>query len=606
MTEISADRPSAFLETSPLSGGRRIPIVSFSGYEALNGLYYYDVTLDLAADEAEAPDLLLAPATLILEAWKGRDADVEERRINGIISAVSVSVGGDDDGTWQITVVPSLWRLTQSRVSRIFQDMSVKDVISDILNEDGNIPYSFKLNGGPATEPRKYCTQYQETNFDFVLRLLEEEGLFFSFEQGQQDTVVIRDGLAKLPDAAPLAVVPWETAGAASSANKEKVHRVEARQNSEPQQAMVRDFNYETPGTELVGQSQVQGGGVGIWREYRTTGAFRPPEVEGAARVLGERSTGGIYNVCADTSCRSIAAGTLFKIAQDQQHPELPFALDQKSLAALSVSCGYTHGNYSASVFARPSDLPWRPRRTVGKPVISGLQTAFVVGEGGNEVMTDEMGRVKILFHWDKDYTGPEGATSCWVRVAQAFAGADHGTYFVPKVGDEVVVAFEEGDPDRPLVVGSVFNADHEFPLDIGDQDKRAIFRTSQGFVVYVDDNDGSQELFVQSPTDKHNFVFMAGKEIKVEANDKVSVTGKKQIDVTGSDKITVTADKPIKMSGMDNITIEGTGAGSITIKQGGGKFMIDTAGNVTIEGIMVTIKASANLTIEGAIIKLN
>ncbi len=606
MPEVRADKPSAFLETQPLAGGKRVPIVTFSGHEALNSLYCYTIMLDLAADEADIPDLLLAPATLICEAWKGKEKEVEERRINGVISAVSVSVSGEDDGKWQITLVPSLWRLTQTRVSRIFQDMSVRDVISDVISEDGNVPFEIRLNGGSATDPRRYCTQYQETNFDFILRLVEEEGLFFSFEQDKQDTVIIRDSLTKLPDAAPLAVVPWESSGVASSENMEKVTAVEARHQSEPQQVIVRDFNYETPGTELMAESPVEGGGVGIWREYRSRGAFKPPEAEDAAKVLGERSTGGVANVYLETTCRSIAAGTLFKIRQDQAHPELPFSLDGKSLVALSLGCGYTHGTYTASVVARLSEQPWRPQRTRVKPVIYGLQTAFVVGTGSSEVMADEMGRVKVLFHWDKDYTGPEGETSCWVRVAQSFAGSDHGTYFVPKVGDEVVIAFEEGDPDRPLVVGSVYNADHEFPLDIGDEDKRSIFKTSQGFIAYVDDNDGKQELFVQSPSDKHDFVFMAGKEIRTEAKDNVSLTAKKKINVSSTGSMTVSGSSSVKLSAAGDVTIEGTGGGTLTIKQGAGKFTIDPAGNISVEGIRVTITASADVTIQGAIIKLN
>lgn len=605
MAEYSADRPGAFLLTTAL-GNRRIPVVSFNGYEALNALYHYVVTVDLAPEEAKVQDILLAPATLICEAWTGTGIEVEERRINGVISGVTVSVSGEDVGRWEFTLVPSFWRLTQSRVSRIFQDMSVKDVVSEVIGEDSNILFSFKLNDSHATKPRKYCTQYQETNFNFVLRLLEEEGLFFSFEQGEQDTVIICDNLTKLPDASPLCEVPWEVAGATASANLERVLAVAARGQSRPQKVVVRDFSYENPATDLVSTKPVEGGGVGVWQEYRSTGVQKTPEADDAVKILSERSAGGVYNIVLETSCRSVAAGTLFKIIQDQIHPELPFGLDGKSLVALRMNCSYSYNDYTASVVVRPSELPWRPERTRIKPVISGPQTAIVVGSGGDEVMTDEIGRVKVLFHWDRDYAGEQGATSCWIRVAQAFAGADHGTYFVPKVGDEVVVAFEEGDPDRPLIVGSVYNTDHEFPLDIGDQDKRSIFKTSQGFMVYVDDNESKQELYIETPDDKHDIVIMAGKEIRAESKDNVSLKAKKRIDVNSVEDISIEGDKPILLSGKDNITIEGTGGGTLTIKQGQGVFTVDAAGNVTIEGVRITIKASADVTVQGAIIKLN
>lgn len=613
MPEYSADTPTAFLEAAVL-GGEPLAIPWFFGQEGINQLYSYDVCLDLAADTFDPTSLLLEPATLRLDSWSGKGSKLLDRRINGIISEVKVSSDANNKGQWLITLVPAAWRLTQTRVSRIFQKMSAKDVITAVLDEDSQINYAFKLNGSRALEPRDFCVQYNETNFAFILRLLEEEGLFFSIEQEDLDVFVVRDSLAKLPDAAPLAEVPWEPGGIQGSPNLEAVHGVEVRGEARPKQVIVRDFNYDKPSTELKGVSSVEGGLFGDWHMYRDVSFHELSEGDPAAKTVSEGKSGQTYLFNFDASFRSATAGALFAVKQVQVFPPLPFDLDSRSLAIIAVNCSYESNSYQCSIQARPSDLPWSPPRTVSKPRIVGPQTAFVVGASGEEVVTEEVGRIKVQFHWDKVFPGEEGETSCWIRVAQAHAGADHGTYFVPKVGDEVVVAFEEGDPDRPLVIGSVYNADHEFPLDIGDQDQRAILKSSHGFTSYVEDAEGEQKLHVESVSGAHDFVFLSGKEIISEAEDNITVTGHRQITVSGTEDIKINGESPISVSGMDNISIEGTGGGTISISQGAGKITIDSSGNISLEGPMIEIKAQSNLTLQaggmvtvkGALIKLN
>ncbi len=603
--EHQLDKPSAYMTTSAL-GNQKIPVVSFTGQEGLNELSRFQIEVEMMPDTAKLQDLLLADVKLEIEAWTGTSETVEPRTIEGIISSANINSTGVDFGQWTITLSPTFWRLTQKKTSRVFQEMSAKDIISTVLGDDGLTNFEFKLNGASSVEPRNYCVQYGETDYQFVLRLIEEEGLFYSINYGETETVVIRDSLAKLPDSHPLREVPWEVSGGSSVSNLEKVYGIMAHGLAQPEKTIVRDFNYESPSVDLTAEGKVKKGVVGDWHMYREAGFSDIAGGENLSKIASERNEGAGYYLQVSTNCRSLAAGTLFKIIQGESFHELPFGVDEASLAILGCSSKYHHGQYSNTVDVRASDQPYRALRQTSKPRILGPQTAFVVGTQ-SEVETEPDGRIKVQFHWDKTHAGETGKTSCWIRVAQGFAGEDHGAYFVPKIGDEVVVIFEDGDPDRPLVIGSVYNAVNKCPLDIGPQDKRMMLHTTEGFTAYVEDNaDSGLEMYMGSTSGQHDFTFYSGKEINVEAEDKISVKGNKTTDLQSVKELTVLGDQAIKVTGKNNITIEGKGSGTITVSQGSGKITIDPAGNVKIVGLNIDISASAILTLKGALVKIN
>jgi len=472
--------------TTPL-GGDALIVERFQGSEEISSLY--SMTVDFAAARGrEVPfDALLGQdVTLTVPLPDGT-----VRYFNGICSRVSQ---GDVDlrAHYQLTLVPRLWLLTRRQTSRIFQDESVPRIVAQVLGSVPGLAFEMQLAG--TYPPRNYVVQRNESDFAFVSRLLEDEGIAYYFRHDAGGHIMVLadtpEGFADLPGAHPYRPVSLLPA-VGSILSWAKTQEIRTGK------VTLRDYSFETPGDHHEVQATIQetvlagpvehhltvGGGDALERydfpgRYAQRfdgiapgGEMRPEEVakidaEGrrvAASRIQEEATHALV-VNGSSVAPDLKAGHIVTISG----VSAPFTGDYlvtRVTHRLNQS-GSLSGGYRNEFTGIPAGLPYRPPRVTPKPVMPGMETAVVVAPPGEEILTDKYGRVKVKFHWDR--TGREeggGSTSCWVRVASPWAGAGTGVgsgpLILPRVGWEVVVAFLDGDPDQPIIVGSVYNADH-------------------------------------------------------------------------------------------------------------------------------------------------
>jgi type VI secretion system secreted protein VgrG len=418
--------------------GQSATVVELRSQEELGSLFQTDVEIAVSGSQP-----------LALASWVGQRVVVsvsvggQSRYVSGICSRIAEGAASSPT-TYHVTIVPSIWPLTRAQHSRIFQNMSALDILHKLLT---GYNVNFQVSAKPA--PRAVCVQYRETDFAFVQRLIEEEGfLAFSVHSPTGDSTVITDGLATCPGLGAIAVGTG-------------ISGFTRTQELRASKVTLRDHDFETPRTELTGTAG--GGGLEI---YDYPGGFSTAG-DGAtrARIRLDQESFSATTGQGTSTVASLAAGATFSL-KGSGHG------DGTWLVSSVQSDIVQRGDVAPSVATRfscvPATAPVRPARRTKKPVIGGVQTATVVGPSGQTVYVDRYARIKVQFRWDRDGTSDDHSSG-WIRLGALWAGPRHGPMGLPMVGNEVVVAFEEGDPDRPMVVGSVYNASNPTPVPLPD-----------------------------------------------------------------------------------------------------------------------------------------
>ena len=555
-------------------------------------------------------------------------------------------------GTWQgITTYhaelrPWLWMLTLAQDCRIWQNQTVPDLVLALFKELGFTDVKSALQG--TYKPREYCVQFRERTFDFVSRLLEEEGISYWFEHAAAaHTLVLAD------DPAAFAVLPdLATARYATSTTGAEMQDVVSRCTLEQRvvtgSIALDDYNFETPATDLY--STVEGALGMTMLAYDSPGRFGvTADGETRARVRLDAVEAEATRLSGESACRAFTPGYAFTLA-GHERPDV-----NAKYALLAVVHNADQRSYSNSFEAIPATTQYRPPRTTRKPRIGGAQVATVVGKSGEEIWTDQYGRIVVQFPWDRLGKNDE-KSSCWIRVAQGWAGKAWGSVFIPRVGMEVVVSFLDGDPDQPIVSGCVYNATQTVPYALpGEQTKSTIKSNSSkgggGFnELRFEDKKGSEEIFFHAQKDLNLVVLnnqtdtitqdrtatvQKGNESLTvsEGNRTVTVTkgndahtvstGNRTVTVSkGDDTHTVSqgnwtiavtkGDEAHTVGGKRDVKVTGdethTNSATFTHKSGGnytlkvtGDLVIDATGNVTIKaGQGLTLKAGMGFTAEG------
>jgi type VI secretion system secreted protein VgrG len=474
----AAAQPRQLALETPLGPGA-LSLVGFSGREELSRLFAF--RLDLVADNATVvPFDQLVGRPMTVGVGGGRF-------FNGIVSRLSEGARDGRSTGYRAELVPQLWLLTRSRGSRIFQNASVPDVLRRVLSDAG-VGATFELEADYP--PRNYCVQYRETAFDFVSRLMEDEGIFYFFRHSESGhELVIADAPASVRD---VGTFPFDERNP-GRVDPPRVLSWQKTQELTSGKITLRDHSFELPhnpleGTATIAQSaqagqvthQLRLAGNDSLELYDYPGGYakrfdgvgpgggdRPQDLQrlaqapghvAATRMLEEAARS--LTVASTSTCRTLSAGAAVTIAGhfDANGAYLLTAVDHSaSQPAGAVGAGgFAYANAFAGI---PASVPFRPARVTPSPVAAGSETAVVVGPAGEETFTDRYGRVKVKFFWDREGQADEHS-SCWIRVAQPIGGAAGGLFWVPEIGDEVLVAFLEGDPDRPLIAGRLFNAD--------------------------------------------------------------------------------------------------------------------------------------------------
>jgi type VI secretion system secreted protein VgrG len=528
-------------------------------------------------------DLLSPDENLALDDLLGRGFSVElvldgdkSRYFHGIVAECSQIGRLGRYARYSAKVVPWLWFLTRTSDCRIFQQKSVPDIIKSVFREHGTSDFEDSLSG--SYSPRDYCVQYMETDFDFVSRLMEEEGIYYFFKHEQdKDTLVLCDAAGAHSATPGCENVSYYPPSDNVKREEDTIDHWLLSHSMQSGKLTHTDFDFIKPRTSLLAQHSGAGtypkGDAEVFAYpggYLTVGdgsKYAQRRLE-ALQQQHERAVGS-------GNVRALAVGALFSLEnypRDDQNREYLVVSSIHHFGGMDFQSGVSHASADVTVTfeAIPSKQPYRSLSTTRRARVAGPQTAIVVGKAGEEIYTDQYGRVKVQFHWDRVGKRDENS-SCWVRVSQAWAGKNWGSIHIPRIGQEVIVSFLEGDPDRPIITGRVYNAAEMPPYDLpANQTQSGIkSRSSKGGSpanfneIRFEDKMGSEMLTIHAEKDQeisveHDESHTVGHDrTKGIGHDETTTVGNNRTEtVRVNEKITIGANRTENVAVNETIAI--------------------------------------------------
>ncbi|MDH4871874.1 type VI secretion system tip protein TssI/VgrG [Pseudomonas sp. BN515] len=563
-----------------------------TGSESLNGLS----KLNLHGHSTTALTLTSAVATHLTTTLHN---DANQRPLDALVAEIHQLPADATAERYQLVLRPWLWWLTLASNNRVFQNKTTSDIVTGIFSDHGFTDYQLKLGG--SYEPREYCVQYGETDFAFVSRLLEEEGIFwfFTHEDGKH-TLVLGDSNDAFPQIPNGPKVPYLGQGI----GVRELHGVRSGQLCLQAVAGVysaTDYEFTTPTTSLYSQAEAVAGPRSMYEHPGGYTAKARGDALSKQRVDELRSQEKRF--IGESDCRWLVPGHWFTL---DGHDDESLNIDW---VVTSVTHEASHEHYRNRFEAIPKTTNYRPARTTPKPRMH-TQTAIVVGKSGEEIWTDQYGRIKIQFPWDRLGNNDE-TSSCWVRVVLPWSGKGFGMQFIPRIGQEVIVTFIDGDPDRPLVTGCVYNGDNTLPYVLPDNQTQSGIKTNSS-----KGGGGFNELRFEDKKDAEEVFLQAQKDMKVNVlNDSTATIGHDEtLTVQNARTRTVKeGDETITLEkGKRSVTIQ-TGSDTLDVKDSrtvkvgadqthstGGNYSHKVTGNyeLTVDGNL-TIKVSGTLTLQ-------
>ena len=607
--------------TTPL-GPDALLFRSLKGREELSRLFTYDLELLDKDANISFKSLVGQPMTVTIELPDGG-----ERHIHGIVSRFSHVGEIGRNALYRATIRPWLWRLTLRAGCRIFQEMSVPDIIKAIFREYGLTDFSESLSG--TYEKREYTVQYRETDFDFVSRLMEKEGIYYHFEHSaDKHTMVIADAYSTHATVSGYEQIPYYPPEETARRERDHIDTWTICQDLTPSASVLDDYDFTRPDAVLLAKLVSQHELAEATREiYDYPGAYlESSKGETYARVRVEEYHAQLELARGGGDARGIAVGALFSLtnyAREDQNREYLVVSTDINLESLTYE---SSGDDAKEVFrcefsATPSQVPFRPACITPRPVVHGPQTAVVVGKSGEEIWTDEYGRVKLQFRWDREGKRDE-KSSCWVRVAQIWAGTKWGGIHIPRIGQEVIVEFLEGDPDRPIVTGRVYNANNMPPYALpanqtqsGIKSRSTLGGAETNFnELRFEDKKDAEQVYLQAEKNLDSYVkndethtvdHDRKKDIKndetttvghdrtetVENDETITINGNRTEKVEKDETITINGQRTEKVAKDETITIDGARTEKVAKDE-----------TITIDGARTEkVAKDETITIEGA-----
>ncbi len=584
--------------------------------ESLSDTFVANVYAYTKKASFDGDDLIHTKAGVTFEAYGKTDASSKKavRAYHGLITHMEhLKTIIDEEGQlahyFHFQLRPAFWMLKHGQDHRIFQEQSAMDIIQAVLGENGASNFEAKASGG--TLVREYCVQYGETHFDFVSRLLEEEGIGYYFTHTESShTMVLFD------KGADFTAIPQASLAFLNVHVEEPfIDRVFAfgkKSQVAPKAYKTTDYNYKTPHTELLSSSSGPGYGEEI---YEYPGLF---EKSGRGSALADQRMEEIEWVTkrayGRTSCPDLAPGYTFSLTDHpivEYNKEYAVSYVRHEIATQAGAQSPEDPSHNILTYTNSFEgflksIPYRPFRKTHKNRIYSSQTAFVTG-AGTEVYGDDMGRIKVKFHWD--LRNPDDETSsCWVRVSQSLSGATWGALYVPRIGMEVVISFIDGDPDRPLVTGCVYNQSFMPPYSAKDLPhymtiKSKTFDDDAGNnELRFSDKAGEEEIFLHGQYDMNTVIEHSRTEKINTGDDTLTIfKGDKKIFQKGKDTIYLTeidqGDKTMHQKGKDTMCLTLIDNGDKTTKLKKGNLIIDVNGTILIKATKdITFKTPENI----------
>jgi type VI secretion system secreted protein VgrG len=615
--------------TSPLGRDVLIP-TRFTCEEALGEPYLAVVETVSERATVDPASLLHQPVCVALN-----PRDQEPRYLHGLVRRVTATgPQARHMHGYRLEIVPALWFLSQTEDCRIFEQKTTKDILRIIFGEH-SLRYSFRVQM-PAARP--FTVQYNETDLAFVTRLMEEEGWFYLFKHAADGhTLIITDSNASCPrlEDGPVTLRP--------GGGPDTLAEWRSGQATAHGKISVADYDPEQPAKLIAGETATALTAPGAGQRD----PFRWPARTATSDLARQRSRAAIEAAEAEATLAdghgfnpNFHAGARIEVIGQLDGTPEAYVIRSVSHQAATESWTSADGpvSYTNSFTALPAARPWRPVPRVPRPVMAGMFSAEVIGPDGDEIYTDELGRIKLRFRWDHRRDATDG-NGVWVRVMQAWSGPTMGWSFTPRVGTEVAVAFMDGDPDRPVVVGQLHNGNQKPPFPLPDQKTKSGLRTrstpnggdANVSEFWFDDKKGAEEVFLHAERnltvevehdakttvdndrsvtvtqgDDSHTVSQGNRAVEVsEGNDSVTVKlGNRTVDVTeGNHTIKSTAGDIAIKTALGAVTVEAMQ--SITLKVGSSTVTLDQSG-VTIKGLTLQFEGTVMTTVKAPITQIN
>jgi len=637
MPKYSQDNRFIKLETT--LGKDVLLLQGFKGSEGVSQLFHFDLDLRSENKALAFSSIVGKKATIKIALEDG-----SERCINGLIASfsqggsttVNVGAGPMALASYSATLVPWLWMLKHTSDCRIFQNKTALEILEGIFKEHGFA--DFKINTQGTYASREYCVQWNETDLDFVSRLMEEEGIFYFFEHtADKHLLVLADKPSEFKPCPFGAEARYDTA-AGGGRDEEVVTEFLFSHEVRPGKIETTDFDFEKPTMNLT--ASLEGSDERkLEIRYYPGDYFKRDDGDKIVGIRMEEQAMPAVRAEGAGNCRQFASGYRFELKDHYRRDIIskPFVFTQVEHEADQGSNYTTSSKQAAEDFKYANHFhciqhpsPFRPPRVTRHPFIRGSQTAIVVGPAGEEIHVDKFGRVKVQFHWDREGKYDE-KSSCWIRVSQAIAGKSWGVVQIPRIGQEVVVTFLDGDPDRPLITGLVYNGESMPPYKLPDEKTKATFKSYSskgggGFNEFrFEDKKGSEQVFLHGEKDidirikndrrewigrdRHLVVKRDRKEL-VERDEQTVVKRDRVEEITRDHHLKVKGKQAVEVTGSDSLKVSGAVAHKFDqnhSEETAMNYYLKAGVNVVIEaGVGLTIKAGSNfITINPAGIQM-
>ncbi len=534
-------------------------LVNFSGTEAISRLFSYQLEVLSEKSDVKPGDLIGKKL-----AWSVQYGQDQLRNFKGYISHLSLGGRGlYNMFSYRVVVVPWLWFLRCSANCRIFQNKTVDQIIKTIFSEYGFSDFKIDLKG--SHPEREYCVQYRETAFNFISRLMEDEGIFYYFnhEKGKPGLLIADD---------PAAYTDFPGNSVHLSTDTQAFDHIDSWEHQFEfcsGKYTHTDYNFETPSTKLLTGDDTIITDVPDAKKFEL---FDYPgdyligaNGKSRAKFRIEEEEAAYHTIAGSGNCATFTPGGKFQIEDVDSEKGKTYLITsiRHSGSDTNVSNNAGESDYSNTFVCIPSKVKYRPARVTPKPVVHGTQTAVVVGPAGAEIYTDKYSRIKVQFYWDRLGKVDENS-SCWVRVATPWAGKQWGMIHIPRMGQEVVVDFLEGDPDRPLVIGSVYNAEQMPPYGLPANRTQSGIKTRSSLggspanfnEIRFEDKMGSEMLTIHAEKDQE--IGVEHDEAHSVGHDRTKTIGHDETTHVGNNRTeTVDANETITVHGNRTETVD-------------------------------------------------
>ncbi|MFY1665682.1 type VI secretion system Vgr family protein [Pseudomonas sp. Pseu.R1] len=601
--------------SSPL-GPDVLLLKKMEGHDELGRLFEYTLHLTSDDHDIDLNQLLGQPMSVAMQLNDG-----DYRHFHGLVARCSQTADTGQFASYQVILRPWLWLLTRTSDCRIFQHLTVPQIIKQVFDDLGFSDAEFTL--GHTYRVWEYCVQYRENSFDFVSRLMEQEGIYYYFRQEKdRHILVLADGYNAHSPVPGYESVPFYPP---DSQHRERDHITgwEMAQEVQSGSLELNDYDFQRPSARIeVRSAMPRPHAAGDHKLFDYPGCYLQSEDgEHYARVRLEAIQCLHERIKLEGNARGLGAGHLFNLtglSRKDQNREYLIVRSQYEIKQENVETGSASADlqFESKLVCIDAQQSFRSQLSTQRPMIRGPQTAKVVGYKDDEISTNPHGQVKVHFHWDRHDNADENS-SCWIRVSQAWAGKNWGSVQIPRIGQEVIVSFLEGDPDRPIITGRVYNAEQTVPYDLPANATQSGMksRSSKGGTpsnyneIRMEDKKGEEQLYIHAERNQ---------DIVVEVDESHSVGHDRHKEIGNDEIVKIGRDRKRGVKRDDRLQVGGEKSDSIATRYlieagsqirlvcGQSVLEMNANGEISISGTTFKVFASTKADIDSPRLDLN